>query len=122
MTKAISPLHLLLSAALVMLATPLSAASFDCSRAETRIEQTICAVPELSYLDELMANNYWAMRGANIGDGAMEDLMSTQRQWLSRRDQCKDVDCLLDQYLQRIDQICIYPVLTGAFPDCREAY
>ncbi|MBF9040296.1 hypothetical protein LSUCC0387_05245 [Rhodobacterales bacterium LSUCC0387] len=99
-----------------------SAASFDCSRSQTFVEKTICSVPELSYLDELMANNYWAMRGANIGDGAMDDLMSTQREWLATRDQCENVDCLLDQYLQRIEQICMYPVIKGVFPDCREAY
>lgn len=113
---------LTLAIAMFLITKVTSAASFDCSRSQTYVEKTICSVPELSYLDELMANNYWAMRGANIGDGAMDDLMSTQREWLANRDQCENVDCLLDQYLQRIEQICMYPVIKGVFPDCREAY
>ena len=97
-------------------------ASFNCGAAQTYAEKMVCEVPELSALDDMMAHNYRVMRAADLGDGASEHLVQTQRAWLSLRDQCKDVDCLLDQYLQRIEQICMYPVISGMYPDCREPY
>ena len=111
-------------ALLVSLASPSPtlSASFDCGAAQSYAEKMVCQVPELSELDEMMAHNYIVMRAADLGEGASEHLVQTQRWWLAVRDQCNDVDCLLDQYLQRIEQICMYPVITGLYPDCREPY
>ena len=50
------------------------AASFDCNKAVTYVEKTICANLELSNLDDLMANNYRVMRAAGIGAGAQSHL------------------------------------------------
>ena len=111
-------------ALLVSLAFPSQtlSASFDCGAAQSYAEKMVCQVPELSALDEMMAHNYTVMRAADLGDGATEHLVQTQRDWLSLRDQCNDVDCLLDQYLLRIEEICMYPVISGMYPDCREPY
>lgn len=95
------------------------AASFNCEKASTYAEHMVCSVPQLSHLDEVLAHNYVVMKAANIGEGARTDLKATQRAWLVERDQCHNVDCLIDVYRHRVDEVCYYPVLSGAFPDCR---
>lgn len=55
-------LALLLSAGLGSVA---KAASFDCNKATTETEIAICADPELSALDELMAEAYALAKAAN---------------------------------------------------------
>lgn len=54
---------LIFSVFLTFVTTPtvLSAASFDCSRASTDIEHAICNNPELSRLDEQLADHYFSL-------------------------------------------------------------
>jgi uncharacterized protein YecT (DUF1311 family) len=105
--------------ALICISYPAKAALFNCGKASSYSEHMVCAVPQLSSLDEVLAHNYGVMKAANIGEGARTDLKVTQRAWLVERDQCDNVDCLIDIYRQRVDEICYYPVLSGVFPDCR---
>lgn len=93
-------------------------ASFDCTKASTNIEKAICSIPELSDLDEILGRNYSIMRSSNIGDNAKEDLLVTQRQWISSRNQCDSIECLKETYTLRINQICSYPVISGIYPAC----
>jgi uncharacterized protein len=109
-----------LGAATFFISDVAKGASFNCDKASTYAEHMVCSVPELSLLDDLLAHNYAVMRAANIGEGARSDLKATQRAWLVERDQCHNVDCLIDAYKQRVSEICYYPVLLGVFPDCRE--
>lgn len=95
------------------------AASFDCSKAGTKVESIICSNAVLSHLDEVLAQNYKYLMASDIGDGARKDLRATQRTWAQTRNRCNDVTCLTTSYSTRIDQICGgYPVLSGAFPNC----
>lgn len=92
--------------------------SFDCSRGASAIEQVICSDPTLARLDRAMSDNYRAMLASDIGDGARQDLKSTQRAWIRQRDRCTDRSCLVDVYRTRIDAICDYPVISGVYPIC----
>jgi uncharacterized protein len=112
----------LLTIAAMIICMPAYAASFDCRKANTDIEITVCSVPLLSSLDELMSYNYKVMLAADIGEGARADLHKKQRAWLSARDTCSSTECLIDAYKSRTEQICSYPVLTGIYPDCRSPY
>ena len=93
-------------------------ASFDCKRAETYQEKLICSDSTLAKLDSAMADNYAAIAASDVGDGAMRDLQSTQREWLKARDKCADKDCLVSSYRDRLDAVCDYPVITGVYPSC----
>jgi uncharacterized protein len=78
-----------------------SAASFTCSKAQSRVEKTICANTELSDLDEYLARYYGAARSA-LRD-AQSCLVSDQRAWLrTTRDACPDAACLKTAYLERL--------------------
>jgi uncharacterized protein len=71
--------HLLLLALLPSLAS--HAASFDCTKAQSPDEKAICAHPELSRLDEEMAQAYaQALKGNNASG-----VKAAQRQWLKTR-------------------------------------
>lgn len=96
-------------------------ASFDCAKAGTAIEKQICADPFLSKLDDALGSNYRRMNAVNIGDGARKDLRLKQIEWLKFRNKCQSKSCLVDAYLNRIDEICTYPVLTGFHPGCIES-
>src|SRR5687768_16262824 len=84
---------------LFLLSSPLFAASFDCSKASTPIEKTICGSPRLSALDDELAATYAAAR-KNGGDAVRR----SQRTWLAEtRAECEDYDeCLEQVYLTRI--------------------
>jgi uncharacterized protein YecT (DUF1311 family) len=76
---------LVLAAVLVSAAFFVSAgqaASFDCSKASTSYEKAICDDPELSKLDEQMAEAYAAARDRVSGEGR-EAILSSQREWLN---------------------------------------
>jgi uncharacterized protein len=104
--------------ALFSLASYVHAASFDCAKAGTAIERQICSDGYLNGLDDVLGSNYKKMMAANIGSGAQENLRSTQSQWLTSRNRCQDRQCLVNAYKVRIEQICDYPVLSGAHPSC----
>lgn len=97
------------------------AASFDCAKAASFVEKAICSRGNLSRLDDALAENYSAMRAANIGDGARRHLQATQKKWLAERNRCTDERCVANAYRQRIDEICEYPVLSGIHPACISA-
>lgn len=92
--------------------------SFDCKNAATLVEKLICREPLLMRLDVALAENYKRMLASNIGDGAKSHLRSTQKSWLSIRDKCENRDCIVNAYRQRVDEVCDYPVLSGAHPTC----
>ena len=97
-------LHLLLC--MISLFTgSLSAASFDCAQANSASEKTICSDSYLSFLDETLFSTYqeaWAL------SQDQEGLRQTQRDWLSSRDQCTDIDCLTTSIQQRNLQLIAY--------------
>lgn len=92
--------------------------SFDCAKASTFSERTICTNILLGQLDGALAENYKHMLASNIGDGAKDDLKTTQRKWLTERNKCSDAQCLANVYRKRVDEVCEYPVITGVHPVC----
>jgi uncharacterized protein YecT (DUF1311 family) len=85
---------------LLLLPAVAAAASFDCGKAESAVEQAICASPALSTLDEQLASTY---RAGNQ-DGLLQE---SQRAWLNGpRAECKaERACLQDKYRQRLAQL-----------------
>lgn len=76
------------------------AASFDCAKAASPSEKTICATPELSNLDSQLAVA-WKNAVATSPNAAA--LKSAQLQWLRQRNACgQDAACLGDRYKERI--------------------
>lgn len=92
--------------------------SFDCGKASTFVEKSICSVNVLGNLDGAMAENYKYMKASDIGDGAKSDLTSTQKQWMLERNKCTSIECVETAYRKRIDEICEYPVISGVHPAC----
>lgn len=76
------------------------AASFDCTKAKTWAEKTVCSTKQLSSLDELLAASFKKAL-ANTDDKAA--LKTEQVAWLTaERDVCADVACLKAAYTARL--------------------
>lgn len=84
------------------LQTGISGPSYDCSRSSTRTEFAVCETPDLWAMDRAMANLYFYYR--KIFDvSRSKEFLSSQRAWLSRRDQCAgDITCLYERYSSRL--------------------
>ncbi|WP_428634637.1 lysozyme inhibitor LprI family protein [Sedimenticola sp.] len=91
-------------AVLLLLLLPGTAcsASFDCSKASTKVEKMICADPELSKLDEKLGKTYSAALNKTPD---LLALKQQQRDWLNDRNGCVDAACLQAQYQQRIGEL-----------------
>jgi uncharacterized protein len=79
--------------------------SFDCSRASSWAERTICNDDTLCASDREMSAAF-ATRRAALGDVGRQDLLTEQRRWLGRRGECRTaampVPCLEQLYRERI--------------------
>ncbi len=94
-------------------------ASFDCTRAATAIEKTICAEPALSQLDERAVAAYAdaveTLGLADEDDPQGDLLLKGHQEWTAARARCGPVPtCLLQQYLSRL-------AVLGYKPDPRAA-
>jgi uncharacterized protein len=96
-------MRFILSWALAACAASAAAASFDCAKAQSRIEKAVCADKELSQLDEHLGQ-YYAGARATLGPSAA-CLAADQRQWLRKRDGCADAACLRRAYLERLGEL-----------------
>jgi uncharacterized protein YecT (DUF1311 family) len=92
--------------------------SFECAKASTFSEKSVCTDGLLGQLDGALSENYKSMLASDLGDGAKANLKATQRSWLGQRDKCSDNQCLVTSYRKRVDEVCSYPVLTGVHPVC----
>ncbi len=90
------------------------AASFDCSKAGTEMEKTICSDSKLSALDEDLAKVYGEIRSQSKGDAeALSQLTKSQREWLAGLKQKKEgkiactasTECLTISYQKRIKEL-----------------
>jgi uncharacterized protein len=93
--------------ALILAATlgaPAAGASFDCAKAQSRIDKTICADAEVSTLDEHLGRYYQSARAAL--QASVQCLAADQRRWASSvRNACKDAGCLRKVYLERLSEL-----------------
>ncbi|HIE4192092.1 MULTISPECIES: lysozyme inhibitor LprI family protein [Burkholderia] len=88
------------AALLMLLPVAAHAAGFDCAKAASPTEKTICANPALSKLDGELSTA-WKRALAQGGDTAA--LKQAQLKWLKQRDQCGgDASCLRDRYRERL--------------------
>ncbi|WP_334035273.1 lysozyme inhibitor LprI family protein [Burkholderia cepacia] len=88
------------AALLTLLPAAAHAAGFDCAKAASSTEKTICADAALSKLDGDLAAA-WKQALAKGGDTAA--LKAAQLKWLKQRDRCgADELCLGDRYRERL--------------------
>ena len=91
------------------------AASFDCSKAKSPIEKSICADPKLSALDDKLADTYSNIKN-NLSEVAKSKLRNHQTAWLkSLTEDCSDAiqtkdnkkiaSCLINYYESRIQYL-----------------
>jgi uncharacterized protein len=96
--------RVLVASAFLFVAYPASAQSFDCAKAQTRVEKLVCADRGVADLDEYLGRYYSAAR-AEL-PGATACLQADQSQWLkTRRDACADASCLKAAYLERLAEL-----------------
>ena len=82
------------------------AASFDCSRARTPSERTICGNRGLEDRDVRMATLYTVNRQLAGGMGALGAMRDRQTEWLADRERCgSNVTCIRRQYDTRIAEL-----------------
>lgn len=93
--------------------------SFDCARASTAIERTLCKEPSLAKADRELAAAYAALLGRLSGP-AKEALAKDQVRWVANRDRaCASAadgmaDCLRSRYDARRDTLRAFAV--GPYP------
>lgn len=75
------------------------AVSFNCAKAQTKVEKLICGNEQASQLDKEMQSAYQEAQ-AHVADPV--SLKSEQRQWLKMRDKCNDVACIIQAYHTRL--------------------
>jgi uncharacterized protein YecT (DUF1311 family) len=78
---------------------------FDCAKAASAVEKTICEDDRLSLLDATLASNYKQAQAMDIG-AKRQQLLDDQRAWLKQRNACQTIECLADAYTRRIDEVC----------------
>lgn len=75
-------------------------ASFDCSKATSVVEKSICSSADLSRLDSELSQVYKA------GLQDLFNLREDQQEWLTkRRNTCADNTCIKTRYIERISEI-----------------
>ena len=85
-----------------------NAASFDCTKASTPLEKTICGNSKLSDLDEKLAEAYKIAR-ANSQDPAK--LKLEQIEWIKEARNCQsDASCIERSYNKRLSELDPQPV------------
>jgi uncharacterized protein len=99
----------------LILAGPIAhAASFDCAKAVTSIEKTICSSSRISDLDTQLTQSYKKSLSVSAD---VEFLKSEQRAWLTNvRNKCQDAACLTQAYTDRIAKLEVAVVPTTTPP------
>lgn len=76
--------------------------AFNCAKASSKVEKTICADPTLSSADEVNADMYKEV--LQTTDNANR-IKQEQRQWLKARNACQTADCIAKAYDTRYNQL-----------------
>lgn len=87
---------------LLVLAVSAQGASFDCGKASTKVEHTICDSPYLSQLDTELGMAY--QEALQVKEQA-DKIRQTHRQWMKGRNACEDSSCVLKAYQLRQKEI-----------------
>lgn len=78
--------------------------SFDCTKATTFAEKSVCGSPALARLDQTLHDAYVVARQGSQGPRVQDD----QKLWVQQRARCRDDACLADMYKIRIRQLASY--------------
>ena len=79
------------------------AAGFDCTKAKTDSQKTICNTTSLSSLDELLALSFNKALSSSADSKALK---TAQQSWLKSRDACvSDLSCLTKSYTSRLSEL-----------------
>jgi uncharacterized protein len=78
------------------------AATFDCNKASNFVEKLICTDSRLTSMDDQLGRLY---KGALAASSDSAALKTEQKAWLSSRNQCKDSDCIMKAYTDRISAL-----------------
>lgn len=100
-----------LLASLLGLTIPVYAASFDCTRAKSKVEKSICSDPELSSQDEILALAY---KEALKTHPVPAYVKARQREWVRLNQYCdtsRFAECLKNNYRSRISHLLATPKL-----------
>jgi uncharacterized protein len=103
--------------------------SFDCSKATSPIETTICGDPELVSLDRKMAQFYVLAHTDALGIG-ISNQSSAQRKWIKSRDsfciRSKNInECIKSSYEGRLAELAVATLFVKpdiALPEIRHLY
>jgi uncharacterized protein len=79
-----------------------SAASFDCTKAVSKVDRMICENAEISAEDDNLAVAY---RHAKQYSREKKELIKSQKEWLKKRDKISDPVEMLVMYLNRIAEL-----------------
>jgi uncharacterized protein len=94
---------------LILLPLTAWSAGFDCQKARSATEKTICADAELSRLDSQLAQTYHDALQANDKNGKNR-LLLEQKNWLTYvRNSCLGAACLREAYQSRIQLLTKHP-------------
>ncbi len=85
------------------------AASFDCRKAKSYAEKTVCATPELSSADSRMGEFYEQAKAVQGNSKEFRNLVSAN--WL-KREACRDIACIQEWY---INSFYLYERYAGQF-------
>lgn len=91
-----------------------SAAGFDCTKARSKVEISICTNPTLSALDEELSRMY---KKVLRYDEHIEQ-KKKQRKWLSERNLCVDQECIQGLYLTRVKELNLLLVQSRPYGTC----
>jgi len=90
---------------LMLSSTGAFAASFDCQKASTYVEHSICDISRISTLDEKLATIYKSKIN-QVDAPAKASIKLEQQEWLKNiRNKCKATDCIEEVYRSRIDAL-----------------
>lgn len=78
------------------------AATFDCTKASNFVEKVICSNSHLTSMDDQLGRLYKDALATSSNSTAIK---TEQKAWLSARNQCKDSDCIMKAYADRISAL-----------------
>jgi uncharacterized protein len=95
------------------LAVSTQGASFDCGKAQSKVEHLICDNPDISKLDDELSAAYKAI----LQDKTYaQDIRHEQTRWITHRNYCESASCLKALYQMRIQELADMPKLYSREP------
>ena len=88
----------------MVLTSSAHAASFDCAKAQLKIEHLICDNSEISKLDDELSASY---KAALQEQAKADAIKQAQKQWMKERNGCSDIVCVKSAYEKRLSSLAV---------------